>query len=215
MPVAAAVNAEGVGSPNTGRKRSPLQESDSGEDDEENKVQISASVAEQRLAALHKGKRPAQPSQLSQQHPAPQPQRQNSLPPVPPAQGSRYGLPSVGPSQLSRVATAPLGYPYNLPPPMPPSTPRTTRRNMLTHELSESLRRNLLWERQVSKQRPMGLGRRALTGNAPPNPPSNPPPSNGVGGANDAQTSENVDPRRQKALARNRSWADNYHAAGW
>jgi hypothetical protein len=31
----------------------------------------------------------------------------------------------------------------------PPQTPRTTRRNMLSSELSESLRRNLLWERSV------------------------------------------------------------------
>ena len=45
----------------------------------------------------------------------------------------------------------PVGHPYNLPPPAPPSTPRTTRRLMLSTELSESLRRNLLWERQISK----------------------------------------------------------------
>lgn len=37
-----------------------------------------------------------------------------------------------------------------------PQTPRTTRRNMLSTEMSESLRRNLLWERQ-SRQRLMGM----------------------------------------------------------
>ncbi len=30
---------------------------------------------------------------------------------------------------------------------MPPCPPRTTRRNMLSTELTESLRRHLLWER--------------------------------------------------------------------
>ncbi|UZJ57334.1 hypothetical protein CBS101457_006654 [Exobasidium rhododendri] len=38
-----------------------------------------------------------------------------------------------------------------------PQTPRTTRRNMLRDELSESLRQNLLWERQ-SRNRMMGIG---------------------------------------------------------
>ncbi|KAI5120701.1 hypothetical protein M0805_007664 [Coniferiporia weirii] len=240
VPVAATVTAHGVGSPDAGRRRSPLrlkgrpedvEESDSGEEDEENKVQISASVAEQRLAALHKGKRPAQPSQLSQQQQQqqlpqrpPPPQRQNTLPAAPPTQGALYGaLADAQSSQLGRVATAPiplgLGYPYNLPPPMPPSTPRTTRRNMLTHELSESLRRNLLWERQVSKQRPIGLGRRAVTSTIPPRAPNGGGPSaangNGASGQN-GDPSVNADElRKQKALARNRSWADNYHAAGW
>lgn len=38
-----------------------------------------------------------------------------------------------------------------------PQTPRTTRRNMLRDELSESLRQNLLWERQ-SRNRMLGIG---------------------------------------------------------
>jgi len=36
-------------------------------------------------------------------------------------------------------------------------TPRTTRRNMLRDELSESIRQNLLWERQ-SRNRMLGIG---------------------------------------------------------
>jgi hypothetical protein len=38
-----------------------------------------------------------------------------------------------------------------------PQTPRTTRRNMLRDELSESLRQSLLWERQ-SRNRMLGIG---------------------------------------------------------
>ncbi|PWN37586.1 uncharacterized protein FA14DRAFT_114589, partial [Meira miltonrushii] len=38
-----------------------------------------------------------------------------------------------------------------------PQSPRTTRRNMLKDELSESLRQNLLWERQ-SRNRMLGIG---------------------------------------------------------
>lgn len=45
----------------------------------------------------------------------------------------------------------------DLPEAAAPQTPRTTRRNMLRDELSESLRQNLLWERQ-SRSRMMGLG---------------------------------------------------------
>jgi hypothetical protein len=52
-----------------------------------------------------------------------------------------------------------------------PRTPRTTRRVMLSTELSESLRRNLLWERQ-SRNRLMG---NAAAGRAQPPPPALPP----------------------------------------
>ncbi|SGY47703.1 BQ5605_C001g00561 [Microbotryum silenes-dioicae] len=41
----------------------------------------------------------------------------------------------------------------------PPQTPRTTRRAMLATELSESLRRNLLWERQTRNRVMGGQGR--------------------------------------------------------
>ena len=47
--------------------------------------------------------------------------------------------------------------PYDMHAPATPATagtaPRTTRRNMLRAELAESLRRNLLWERQESRAR--------------------------------------------------------------
>ena len=41
--------------------------------------------------------------------------------------------------------------------PLPPQSPRTTRDNLLLDELSESLRQNLLWERQ-SRARMFGIG---------------------------------------------------------
>jgi len=57
----------------------------------------------------------------------------------------------IASGSTNHASPIPVVHPYNLPPPAPPSTPRTTRRLMLSTELSESLRRNLLWERQVSK----------------------------------------------------------------
>lgn len=66
--------------------------------------------------------------------------------------------------QQRNPAPIPVGHPYNLPPPAAPSTPRTTRRLMLQTEMSESLRRNLLWERQVSKINLTGPKRPASNG---------------------------------------------------
>ncbi|KAI5983669.1 hypothetical protein EDD15DRAFT_2376200 [Pisolithus albus] len=59
----------------------------------------------------------------------------------------------------------PPGHPYNLPPPVPPTTPSTTRRRMLSTELSESMRRQLLWERQVSNPTNPTKAFRRETGN--------------------------------------------------
>jgi Protein of unknown function (DUF3295) len=51
------------------------------------------------------------------------------------------GLPLRAPNQLTVPGNDGLSQPI-------PASPRTTRRRMLASELSESLRRNLLWERQ-------------------------------------------------------------------
>jgi hypothetical protein len=112
----------------------------------------------------------------------------------------------------------PVGHPYNLPPPAAPTTPRTTRRQMLSTELSESLRRNLLWERQVSMINMVGPRKRpgALSGGLRPMTTVN-GDGNAAGGASrsgDEREREREEARR-KALARNRSWADDYHYAGW
>ncbi|KNZ75815.1 hypothetical protein J132_01563 [Termitomyces sp. J132] len=110
----------------------------------------------------------------------------------------------------------PLGHPYNLPLAAPPSTPRTTRRLMLQTEMSESLRRNLLWERQVSKVNRIrrsssggGSGKTVLGGGHLR--PLTALPSSG-GAMEEAQER---DERKERALARNRSWANEFHYTGW
>jgi len=175
----------------------------------------------------------------------------------------------VDPNPPIHTKPIPVYHPYNLPPPASPSTPRTTRRLMLSTELSESLRRNLLWERQVSKVNLAAAVRRTasggsrlshLGGGAQPLPPlltttpsmvqllpkgtmAYPNPGSPVrpvrpeqesaegdggtkkerrasGGAGDHpgpsvhDEKEKVE-RRRVAMARNRSWANDYHFAGW
>ena len=83
---------------------------------------------------------------------------------------------------------------------------------MLATELSESLRRNLLWERQVSKVNMLGGARRGgllgqrlqplTAANAQQDP------------ARDKAADEREE-RKRAVMARNRSWADDYHYAGW
>ena len=136
----------------------------------------------------------------------------------------------------------PVGHPYNLPLPAPPSTPRTTRRLMLQTEMSESLRRNLLWERQVSKNTMAGFrrtnssgdasdsgsGRRGnvLGGGVQPFTGLLPPvvqltPKKGKAGENENEAEEQ--PRKpldhaeleKRALARTKTWANDFHFVGW
>lgn len=186
MPAAANVVAQGMGSPNNTRKsplRKPPQEtemeSDSG-DDTENKLDMSKSLAQKKLQehmTRSSSRQRQQQEKQQQQSRQLQPERQRSTdqhqyrPELP--RNNTFANPSnpqavqYRPSGLHTVATAPidLGYPYNLPIQQPPSTPRTTRRNFLLNELSESLRLNLLWERQVSK-RPTSTRRPATAAGA-------------------------------------------------
>ena len=179
-----------------------------------------------------------------------------------------YHLSQMITSTPSQPTPIPVNHPYNLPPPAPPSTPRTTRRLMLSTELSESLRRNLLWERQVSKVNLAAIMRRTassggsrlsnLGGLQPLEPLTTPPnmvqllpkgsmtypnpgsPVDSVrprlgssegdatkkerrasGGAGDHPGPPSVlnekekEQKRSLAMARNRSWANDYHFAGW
>jgi len=172
-------------------------DSDSEEENPDDKIQVSRSVAQERLAALA-GRRGIERSQSSR--------------PAEPV-AARPTLPTV------TSAPIPLSHPYNLPAPAPPMTPRTTRRQMLSTELSESLRRNLLWERQLIKamapkrQSILGNGLRPLTsttgGESSRSGGANPKPSTSHDGRD-----EKADKRR-RAMARNRSWADDYHYSGW
>lgn len=170
-----------------GRPQGAEMESDS-EDEPDNGIQLSRSVAQQKLAAL------AGPS------------RRRSVDQAP----SMY-QPQQPTAPIQRPAPTPiaLGHPYNLPLPAAPMTPRTTRRQMLSTELSESLRRNLMWERQVSKANLVnGARRTGLLG-------SGLQPMTAANGEGQGQNG-NVNGRQP---GRTRSWAhmdaDDYHYAGW
>lgn len=187
-----------------GRPQGQEMELDTESDDEnpDDRIQVSKSIAQERLAALV-GRRNFDRTQSSR---LPQPA------PV------RPSLPTVNSTPI------PFGHPYNLPAPAPPSTPRTTRRQMLATELSESLRRNLLWERQVSKNLAVGQRRKSTTALGGIQPLTSTttagglPRNDGVErstshqGGNEAAAKEE---RKRRAMARNRSWADDYHIAGW
>ena len=206
-----------------------LEDESDSPDDPDDTIQVSHSLAQQRLAALA--------------NPARRRASDNQVPQQAPVMGARPLLQSVA------TAPIPLNHPWNLPTPAPPTTPRTTRRQMLATELSESLRRNLLWERQVSKTNLLGTaGRRnggggtggggglrmavAVNVSAQAGPSQQqpqrrqqqqqqqqPPPrqagSAGPGeGAPVAAVEDNVAERRRRALARNRTW-DDFHYFGW
>ncbi|KAI0260468.1 hypothetical protein BC834DRAFT_1044630 [Gloeopeniophorella convolvens] len=187
-----------------------LEDESDSPDDPDDTIQVSRSLAQQRLAALADPLRRRASDTHGQSH--------TSVVPRP-------VLPTVA------TAPIPLNHPWNLPAPAPPTTPRTTRRQMLATELSESLRRNLLWERQVSKTNLLGNGRRNVglsggmrplttmggNGNAQAGPSQQQQQrqqsqhqQQGQGAAEDSMAE-----RRRRALARNRTWADDFHYAGW
>ena len=247
-------------------------------------IQLSRSVAQQKLKALaerrgiitHGTATTSQKPQLGDEGDVPDwakvsqprpPTRTRSHDQYPQSQAPDHNVNrrSLNALHLNQMITStanhhplpiPVGHPYNLPPPAPPSTPRTTRRLMLSTELSESLRRNLLWERQVSKVNLAAAVRRtASSGNrqsllggvqplttapkmvqllpkgtmAYPNPGSPVRPGQRDGDIKERQANGGAgDPgpppvydeneseqRRRMAMARNRSWANDYHFAGW
>ena len=193
-----------------GRPDSAEMDDSDGEDDD-NKLEVSTSLAQQRLAALVGPRRRGPP------------RRQNSDPPPQPSLSPNIVNHQVvdHPNAVNsnHVTPIPLHHPYNLPPPTAPSTPRTTRRHMLSTELSESLRRNLLWERQVSKVGGQPYQRRPVSALNPglrPLTSVNEGQASGSGsGDTDNPKPESKEERRKKALDRNRSWADEYHYSGW
>ena len=186
---------------------------DSDGEDDDNKLEVSTSLAQQRLAALVK---PGRRGLSKRQYSDPQPRQT-----LPPNVVNHQVVNHPNAVNRNNVAPIPLHHPYNLPPPSAPSTPRTTRRHMLSTELSESLRRNLLWERQVSKVGGQPYRRRPVSAL---NPGIRPMTSVNEGqgqasgsgsGDTDNPRSESKEERRKKALDRNRSWADEYHYSGW
>jgi len=184
---------------------------DSDGEDDDNKLEVSTSLAQQRLAALvGPGRRGFPRRQRSDPHPQPS---------LSPNVVDHRVVDHPNTANPNNVSPIPLHHPYNLPPPSAPSTPRTTRRHMLSTELSESLRRNLLWERQVSKVGGQPYQRRpvsALNPGLQPLTSVNESQASGSGsGDADSPKPESKEERRKKALDRNRSWADEYHYSGW
>ncbi|KAI0245974.1 hypothetical protein BJV78DRAFT_1356447 [Lactifluus subvellereus] len=213
-PIATAASSGHGGYRPKGRPQGEeLEDESDSPDDPDDTIQVSRSLAQQRLAALaNPSRRRASDNQVPTQGPA----------------MTRPILPTVA------TAPIPLNHPWNLPTPAPPTTPRTTRRQMLATELSESLRRNLLWERQVSKTNLLGnAGRRnGLGGRGGAVGGGLRPLTTMVNGNGTAQTDpsqqdqqqhqdpgegaeESIAERRRRALARNRTWADDFHYAGW
>lgn len=203
-----------------GRPREEEMEDDSGEENEDDRIQVSKSVAQEKLQALMLRR-----SSSSQQR---QLQRES-------VSGRSGGAKAYGNDHLvgavdytpddpaittNAVTMAaptpiPLGHPYNLPPPAPPMTPRTTRRRMLRTELSESMRRQLLWERQVSStQNPAAAARRArmttTTSESPMHTGAQGDPNRTRGNVNGTDDREG-----RRTLLRNWTWSDDYHFAGW
>jgi len=172
-------------------------------DDNENRLDLSKSVAQEKLRALleaKKGKKSAQGDEQQQSRANPQEEiEQRSTEPI-----------SIPPPKKF--------YPYNLPPPNPPTSPRTTRRKMLTVEIPESLRRNLLWERQVSQAHPRGLKRSASSGDIAkgweiPNVVKLTP--KWLEQEPEDEEKERLKESRRRYLARTRTWLFEYHGAGW
>ena len=251
-------NANGtVGYRPKGRPQSQELEDDSGSEDEANAgIQVSKSVAQERLKALaqrrgivtHGKQKSVGGLTTVDDHVVPP----WALGPQPPPSTGAYGqlrrqvsdrLPYPE-EQPPTPTPIPVGHPYNLPPPAAPSTPRTTRRQMLQTEMSESLRRNLLWERQVSKVNLVGYrastngGRNNVLGGLKPltTTPSmvqlraKGEAGNVAAGPSNAERTKSSDrerrgsggreaeereERRRLAMARNKSWADDYHFKGW
>ncbi|OSC96692.1 hypothetical protein PYCCODRAFT_1428948 [Trametes coccinea BRFM310] len=240
VPLAAAPTANDSNSNNNTRpsgyrpkgrpQEAELEDTESEDDNPDDTIQVSRSLAQQKLEALAdpSRRRHSDRGLLSQQRERQQHHQQMQ---EAAAGGGRPGL--------TQVATAPipLNHPYNLPPPAPPMTPRTTRRQMLQTELSESLRRNLLWERQVSRVNMttgrrgglLGSGLRPLTtmnGDAPAPPQQTqmqqqsqplPPQQQHAQQAQQPQHHSKAEREEQqrRAMARNRSWADDFHYSGW
>ncbi|KAI6098341.1 hypothetical protein EDD16DRAFT_1767806, partial [Pisolithus croceorrhizus] len=137
-----------------GRPQEEDMEDDSGEENEDDQIQVSKSVAQEKLQALMLLRRT---EALVERKVHGKDHLVGTVTYTP-------GSPATMTNAVTMAAPTPipLGHPYNLPPPAPPMTPRTTRRRMLRTELSESMRRQLLWERQVSSTtNPAAAARRA------------------------------------------------------
>ena len=137
-------------------------------------------------------------------------------------------------SQLLQVALVQLVYPYNLPGHAEPSSPWTTRQLMLRTELTESLRHNLLWTRQLQKNEVIGprrsSGAIASTHGFRPEPnnrnsdilkpvvkltPKKPDRQSSEGETFDLLGGSSQEETRRLVLMKNKSFAGLYHNPNW
>jgi len=179
------------------------EETDSGEDDPEDVIQVSSSVAERRLAAIMGLRAGFQESSRVSLHA----QEASNLNLATTAQDP----PALPP--LVRMSTAPvLVRPLYLPDPAPLQTPHTVRRHIIASELPEDLRKNLLWERSQCQI----LGRPARApGSILPGPWR--PLLRSEGGEIEPQLSPSdmAPGKRPFGTQRTKSWAGDFHASGW
>lgn len=126
-----------------------------------------------------------------------------------------------------RGPDVPRSKPIVMQPPPPQSvahSPRTTRRNMLATELTESLRRHLLWERQQKSATANAFLKRRHTAHNMNNLQEYPGPKgpHRAPGQGTSASGDN-DQARDKDYAKNGSWTNyatdygpwEYHAKGW
>jgi len=219
----------------------PGQEMESDDEDEpDNGVQLSQSLAQHKLS-LFAAKQGIHATALpvpheSEELPAWAQQQQ--------PQGAQAQQQVTVEAQVTATVAQPtpipVMHPYNLPFSAAPATPRTVRRQMLRSEMSESLRRQLLWERKQGGIRKTssstmvnGEQRRQHSVLNPLRPMTAAPSmvelapkgsqkrreSESAGESGDRRRPSNgkEDRAEQKrlAMARNRSWADDFHLTGW
>ncbi|KAJ5168671.1 uncharacterized protein N7482_004265 [Penicillium canariense] len=134
-------------------------------------------------------------------------------------------------SLTMRGPDVPRSKPIVMKPPPPQSvahSPRTTRRNMLATELTESLRRHLLWERQQKSATANAFLKRRHTAHDVKNlqeypGPKGPHRTPGAAGPSTAGDNQAGNPARDKDFAKNGSWTNyatdygpwEYHVKGW
>ncbi|KAF8717896.1 hypothetical protein RHS02_09422, partial [Rhizoctonia solani] len=170
-----------------------------GSTDEENSMpnELSKTYAQRRLEALATRARVPPPPPMEQV-------RRN---------GADAPTPAVAPRPAPQQPQATMPYDMDV---RPIHSPRTVRRKMIAGELSESLRRNLMWERTSTRfamgAGALGSGLRPLAGTRPGIQATN--SERGTGGSRSgAEDDERAE--RRLALARNKSWANDFHHAGW
>lgn len=128
-------------------------------------------------------------------------------------------------------------YPYTMPIAAAPTTPRTTRRKMYSTEIPEDLRRDVLWAHKIEREETIGVKRSSSSGGMRHSALGNglrplttvpsvvqlhakgtgPPGSSTKddGPLRRGLSGRAKEEKRRDAMARNKSWADDYHYSGW